>query len=771
MSFILARDNTAYLADSVSEQPVDLSNCDREPIQYIEAIQPHGALVIVTEPELCIRQYSANLSALLGVADQAWQGHTLARLLGEETCQAVRQALLDNDLAQTYLHLLTFNSPGHADSDIHLFGNRMDGLLILELEPTRPAPDSETAGAIHALHNALPLLKRAGRLEEFLQQACDLVKACTGFERVMVYRFLADGSGHVMAETRESGLESYLHLHYPASDIPEPARRLFQFRTVRFLPNADYEPVPLLPPFRQAGFEHPVDLSFSTLRSVSLMYSVYLRNMGVKSTLVMPLLVNRTLWGLISCMHHSAPRYLTYPERVPAELLAGVITQWLREYQDSDYDDYRNRLRQTLARQTERATRQISLHFSADAAARLDLLETLNADGVAIIMEGQVILQGDTPAEPQVRHLADWLSQQNHTLYVTDRLAADYPPAAEFGEISAGVLAMVLPKASENALFWFRREYPQDVHWAGNPDKPVEVQGEGALRELHPRNSFALWKQVSRGRSKNWLACEIEYAGDLRQALTDLILQRIKLAGDLNPEGEIRQQEMDSFFYSAAHDLREPLIGIRSYLQLIQMEDGQSLSDRNVKRMDSLVELTYRMEETLKSLMWFTNTGKNVMDIKPHDMGELVREVAGMVMLAYPKLDIRIEIQADFPETRCDEVKVKAIYQNLIRNAAKYNDHTARRIEIGYYLNHAIPVFFVRDNGIGIATEHHADIFELFRRLHGSEAYGGGSGAGLTIVRKAVERHGGRIWLDSTPGQGTTFFFTLTPSSTQDRPS
>jgi chemotaxis family two-component system sensor kinase Cph1 len=257
----------------------------------------------------------------------------------------------------------------------------------------------------------------------------------------------------------------------------------------------------------------------------------------------------------------------------------------------------------------------------------------------------------------------------------------------------------------------------------------------------------------------------------LRQALTDLILQRIKLAGDLNPEGEIRQQEMDSFFYSAAHDLREPLIGIRSYLQLIQMEDGQSLSDRNVKRMDSLVELTYRMEETLKSLMWFTNTGKNVMDIKPHDMGELVREVAGMVMLAYPKLDLRIEIQADFPETHCDEVKVKAIYQNLIRNAAKYNDHTARRIEIGYYLNHAIPVFFVRDNGIGIATEHHADIFELFRRLHGSEAYGGGSGAGLTIVRKAVERHGGRIWLDSTPSQGTTFFFTLTPSSTQDRPS
>jgi signal transduction histidine kinase len=111
--------------------------------------------------------------------------------------------------------------------------------------------------------------------------------------------------------------------------------------------------------------------------------------------------------------------------------------------------------------------------------------------------------------------------------------------------------------------------------------------------------------------------------------------------------------------------------------------------------------------------------------------------------------------------------QVKTIYQNLIRNAVKYNDNETRLIEIGYYPGSGMPVFFVRDNGIGIPAEHHATIFQLFRRLHSSDAYGGGAGAGMTIVQKAIQRHGGHIWLDSTPGRGTTFFFTLTPSPPQ----
>ncbi len=767
MTLILTSPKSSHLSDASLNNTVDLSNCDREQIQYVEAIQPHGAMLILEEPTLRIIQYSANISAFLAITEANWQGSTLSALLGEALTRAIKRTLAGSELDRTYLHLLSFPDSAEPGTTVHLFGNRMDDLLILEFEKAVATTALHEELSIHTLHNALPLLKRQGKLEDFLQRASDLIKTYTGFERVMIYQFLPDGSGHVIAESREPQLEAYLGLHYPTSDVPEPARQLFRLRTVRFLPDVDYTPVPLLPSCREAGLEHPVDLSFSTLRSVSIMYGVYLQNMGVKSTLVMPLLINRKVWGLVSCMQHSAPRYLSYPDRIPAELLSGVISQWLREYEDSDYDQYRDLLNQTLTHQTDRAAGQVSLHCSAEAIAGLNLLETFDADGVAVLMGESLVLQGHTPPENQVRQLADWLSQQNHTLYVTDKLAEDYPPAAGFGDAFAGLLAIILPKASENALIWFRKEYQQEVCWAGNPDKPVIVRGEGALKELHPRNSFALWKQVTRGRSRMWLDCELEYVRRLRQALADIMLQRIKLTEELDSNLQLRQQELDGFFYSAAHDLKEPLMGIRNYIQLVKLEEEKNLSGQNVKRVDTLLQLTYRMEETLKSLMWFSTTGKNPMDIRHHSLKELVREAAETVITAYPRLDIRIEIQADLPTIPCDAVKVKVIYQNLIRNAVKYNDNTVRIIEVGYYQSTGTPVLFVRDNGIGIPAEHHATIFQLFRRLHSSEAYGGGSGAGMTIVQKAIQRHGGHIWLDSATGKGTTFFFTLTPASTQ----
>ncbi|MGI9213542.1 MAG: ATP-binding protein [Methylococcaceae bacterium] len=766
MTIIITSPKSLIPNDSVRAESVDLSNCDRELIQYIEAIQPYGAMLVLEEKTLSIIQYSANISAFLGLADADWHGQALSQILGADNTQAIQKALANNILDQSYLHLMTFNTAAMPDTGFHLFGNRMGEHLILELEKAEPRLEQENSLSIHTLHNALPQLKRPGKVKDFLQRASDLVKTYTGFERVMIYRFEPDGSGHVIAESRDPELEAYLGLHYPASDIPEPARRLFLYRTIRFLPDTHYSPVPLLPSFQEAGLEHPVDLSYSSLRSVSLMYSVYLQNMGVKSSLVMPLMINSKVWGLISCMNHSNPRYLSYPDRIPAELLAGVIAQWLREYQDSDYDQYKQLLQKTLAWQTDHAASQMGLDFSATALASLNLLERLDADGVAIIMDKTVILQGQTPGKEGVRQLADWLSQQNNTLYYTDRLSRDYPPAAEFGKLAAGLLAIILPRASENAIFWFRNEYQQEVNWAGNPEKPVIVKGEGSLQELHPRHSFALWKQVTQGLSRSWLECEIDYAGNLRQSLTDIILVRFKLADDLNTGLEKQQEELESFFYTAAHDLKEPLIGMRNYLELIKLEEEKNLTEKNISRMDTLLQLTHRMEETIKSLMWFSTTDKDPMDIKPIYLKDLVREVAETVILAYPRLDIRIEIQGNLPLIQCDEVKVKAIYQNLIRNAVKYNDNLARVIEIGFYQSIENPVFFVRDNGIGIPTEDHVIIFQLFRRLHSSEAYGGGSGAGLTIVQKAIQRHGGNIWLDSTPGRGSTFYFTLSPAST-----
>jgi light-regulated signal transduction histidine kinase (bacteriophytochrome) len=165
-------------------------------------------------------------------------------------------------------------------------------------------------------------------LKDFFDLAVERIRAFTGYDRVMAYRFDEDGSGHVVAEAKRNDLEAYLGLHYPASDIPAPARRLFSLSWVRHLPDVGYTPVPLVAA-KSPLVSGLVDMSLASLRSVSVMYTGYLKNMGVQSTLVMPLVKEGKLWGLISAMHHAAPRHISYQTRMAAEFLAHTLSLFL----------------------------------------------------------------------------------------------------------------------------------------------------------------------------------------------------------------------------------------------------------------------------------------------------------------------------------------------------------------------------------------------------------------------------------------------------------
>ena len=151
------------------------------------------------------------------------------------------------------------------------------------------------------------------------------------------------------------------------------------------------------------------------------------------------------------------------------------------------------------------------------------------------------------------------------------------------------------------------------------------------------------------------------------------------------------------------------------------------------------------------------------------DLNKILERTLELLSVRLAEVGLEVRIPRPLPEIYCDRVRVGEIFQNLITNAMKYNDKAEKWVEIGYIdpqeqegQNKTRPfVFFVRDNGIGIREKHYDAIFRIFRRLHGRDKFGGGTGAGLTIVKRIVERHGGQIWVESTYGQGTTFYFTL----------
>jgi light-regulated signal transduction histidine kinase (bacteriophytochrome) len=172
------------------------------------------------------------------------------------------------------------------------------------------------------------------------------------------------------------------------------------------------------------------------------------------------------------------------------------------------------------------------------------------------------------------------------------------------------------------------------------------------------------------------------------------------------------------------------------------------------------------MESLIESLLHYSHVGRAELALERIDVQEVVAETLELFAARLQENQVEVRLPVRLPTIQADRVRLGEIFNNLVANAIKYNDKTEKWVEIGYETLSGEdgvmrPIFYVRDNGIGIAAQYHASVFNIFRRLHGRNEYGGGTGAGLTIVRKIVERHNGSIWLDSQPGTGSTFYFTL----------
>jgi light-regulated signal transduction histidine kinase (bacteriophytochrome) len=219
--------------------------------------------------------------------------------------------------------------------------------------------------------------------------------------------------------------------------------------------------------------------------------------------------------------------------------------------------------------------------------------------------------------------------------------------------------------------------------------------------------------------------------------------------------------ELDDFAYIASHDLKEPLRGIKAYCEILLEDYHAQLDEPGQRRLSKLVDLCERLENLIGDLLTYCRVG----GVRPAQTGIDLEEVVGEVLETLGPLVERrpgaVRIEGRLPAVTGDPMLIGLVLTNLVTNGLKFNDHAEPCVEIGS-LPTEPPTLYVRDNGIGIPGEHHQAVFGIFRRLHSRAKYEG-SGVGLTIVQKIVQSHGGRIWLESTPGAGSTFFFTLAP--------
>ncbi|WP_257454665.1 ATP-binding protein [Archangium lipolyticum] len=746
-------------------QAVDLTNCDKEPIHIPGGIQPHGVLLVLQEPTLTIRQVSENAQVLLGVPAQALLGTALEALLPTSQADSVRASLLSERLADNNPLKLSLQAHGQ-ERFFNGIAHRHKGRLILELEPATEQEALPFFGFYHQARGSMSRLRDARDLRALCEEAVREVRRLTGFDRVIIYRFDADWNGQVLAEDRVEKADPYLGLHFPASDIPRQARELYTLNWLRIIPTVDYVPARMLGLPEEAALG-PLDMSFCVLRSVSPIHLEYLHNMGAFASMSISLLEQGRLWGLISCTHVSGPKYVPYEVRTACEFVGEFMSSFLSTKEGQEDYDQRLRTRSVQARLLERMTRNL------DFAEGLchpppELLELTGASGAAVYFNGKTTIVGAAPSDEQLQSLIRWLGErpEQREVFTTTFLSRDYPEAEGFKDVAAGLIAAPMSRGRHNYVLWFRPEVVQTVEWGGNPNKPVDLRDD-QLR-LHPRKSFALWQETVRGKSLPWKDYEVEAAEELRRNIIDIVLQRSEELLKLNTELERSNVELDSFAYAAGHDLKEPLRGIHNYTSLVLREEGGGLNPTNQKRMDTVVRLTQRMESLINSLLHYSQVGRTELSLRETDLNEVLSSVLELMKPRIDEAQVEVRVPSPLPPARCDRVRMAEVFTNLLTNAIKYNDKEKRWVEIGSASTpDGATAYYVRDNGIGIKPEYHDTVFRIFKRLHGRDKFGGGTGTGLTIVKRLIERHNGRIWLESQPGVGTTFFFTLGGEQTE----
>jgi chemotaxis family two-component system sensor kinase Cph1 len=537
---------------------IDLDSCDREPIHAPGSIQPHGMLLLVDGNGLLVRQIAGAVEERLGIVE--WQGRPLDALIGKMLSAKVA-ALLEPDAIGGLMG--QFSTPVGEILDVSAHVNGTHAIIELEAASAEGMPASFVLDRLAADAAGF---EQAASLTILCERAAVAFRRLTGFDRVMVYRFLDDEAGRVLAEDRRDDMRSFLNQHFPASDIPRQARALYLRNLVRVIPDAAYRPAPMRP-----GLALPLalDMSDCSLRSVSPVHLQYLANMGVRASASVSILKDGALWGLIAC-HNETPRLMAYEVRAACRALAGSLARQIKAKEEAE--GYRQRIR--LRGFEDDIVGLLSREGPLEEvlAGHLDEIgRMMTGDGIVILRGLELVASGVRPGDRDIQAFAAWLpTHTDEPVFATDQLSELYPPAVEFQRFGSGVLAVALPGDEPWLLLWFRADQMEAVNWAGHPHKSDITNPQAPLT---PRASFDAWQETVKGRARAWSLPEIEAAARLRAALLEVQQNRRMRALNrqltkIVEDKEVLLQQKEFLIGEVNHRIQNSLQIVSSFLAL-----------------------------------------------------------------------------------------------------------------------------------------------------------------------------------------------------------
>ncbi|WP_322628996.1 EAL domain-containing protein [Halothiobacillus sp.] len=480
-------------------------DCKKAVLQNTAFIQGDGALIGVDVHTQLITVCSENLSEVMGKPPESVLGKSaiqvfeihwgqLARIASEEGRHQVCEITLAGKQPLTVV--------GHRRGDFFLFE-------IMRGSQYMPSWWNHAART-----SFLENLTAARSVEQCVALLVDTVFQHAGLDRVMCYRFLPDWHGEVIHEACRPGIDGFLGLRFPASDLPANARQLYTLNWHRVIADVDEKTVPL----RYWAENGPApDLTYSILRAVHPVHIQYLRNMGVQASLSLSLVANGKLWGLVAC-HHMTHLTLNIHDRLALEEIAKLVSLHLRNLLGLIDQERQSNLRENLS--MVRGTLQASSDNPQNGLALIlgQLRDLFRANGVWLHFEGEDHFVGLTPEQQTLGPLRNWLDllpkETISQYYQLPESLASHPAIVRH---ASGVL--YIPLNPSDYLVLMRQEVVHVVNWAGQPAS----LDDNDSRSLTPRNSFAIWAQQVRNSAEPWHDSEVSCAETLRKELIDFI--------------------------------------------------------------------------------------------------------------------------------------------------------------------------------------------------------------------------------------------------------